>query len=214
MPKYPDQHHLFKVLHVNNDGENHQGYKWIGVDDDFVTAAAQGLFRYMNAPPKKQFRIYSVVLYAATVHVTLVNDDEPASINLNLQLKWLEHANAVEEFRETNKIAFSRIYYNKYGSLTKIGETQKLSNIDQGDGSVTSTQVDIDGIRNVNDFYHYPPPHWNFPNGINVGSHLGFIVTHGGRNNMKLYGNAETDFFCMIAYSIVDYPLPQKISGL
>ena len=55
----PNEHHNFKTLHVDNAGRNATGISWIGINDAFVTADANDLRTFFDAPHGKAFLIYS-----------------------------------------------------------------------------------------------------------------------------------------------------------
>lgn len=204
----PNKKHLYKIIHVNNKDAFDAGKSWIGAADAFVTAAANPCMKFWNAPKGKAFRIFSVHFEVSTIHISQsASGVQMSTMNFNLQLKSLERGNDELALKETQgRIASTRMYYNKIGTGGLVHDANGDSTYDAA--------TDHRNPFSVSDWRTYDPsPHWVFPNGIDVGSALVGVMSHGSAQNCTDYTPSETDCFIYVEYELINKEHYEKLYG-
>lgn len=194
--KTPESFHHHFNLWVDNDGRNRKGWTWIDVDDDFEYADGHDLHRWHIAPPGLGFLIYSVHFHVLTIHITQAGDGvQMSTCNLDLNL-YYPHKHGAEILSKNNRLAHTRIYYNKIGLNGLVHDAD-------GDDTYDAA-TDHRNPFSVSDWRYYDPdPHYIFPHGVFVGDKLLFVVGHGSAQNMVKYSPSETVFECHIEYDMI-----------
>lgn len=196
---------------------------WLG-GGNFNNAINNPIKSLKKAPRSYTYKLYNVFFWMQTLNIVIEDGDLPGNINIDFNLWNINtlpiNTNSLAG-RSSERIARSRIYYNKFGSTGLMqlnqGDTIAVGNgwTQSGTDVVVTTNEtgtivvdrDIEGNitspMNGTDWFQWRPiPNWSFK-GLVTSPILYFSVSHGGVNNLREYGSAKTIFGCTIEYDLV-----------
>jgi len=193
---------------LNSGGRNHTGIRWtttLPEDPIFDTPINNPCYQFFNAPPKKQFRLFSLHSWMLTIPAVIEDPDQSGRMNLQVAFHTLRYGNSYSDAHGWNCFAAYRAYLNQ----TPLDALVHDAN---GDSTLDFATDHRNPQASTEYRFYDPEPHFVYPNGIDIGEHLMVELSFGGYQNFERF-NAHIVVKTLFDFSIVPSKKYKKVFG-